>query len=382
MRLARFVYVFLMLLLFPTLLFGAITAVYTPEPYLVLQAKPGPFTSDMTFGAKLGTLIVTTTDGDKIYAPTWGSTDEVSNDVILSGLMRSYLGGPFKEDTHKFHIMSVAYPEGYPGTPTIRVVQSPHSPIVSWFPNTVNANPFRVELYLMSTNSTNQHTIPVWRPASYFHLNTAYTLPATFNPIFSFISANDPWMNVGWMMDNGEPDPSHGSYVSVNGVAGPNSTPIVDPTAYTDPDNPGQPGMTYGDPPQMVSYSVSLTNQSISFNLADAIGTNRKDVNTMTIIVANGKVGTNYSQQVIFTDTSGFSNFRLLPEQGGSASIPFNLFFGGTQVPKGTPFLWNTLQNGSNNIKTIQIGGIDQNAIDSLASGTYSATISVEIQNP
>ena len=92
MRLARLVCVFLMLLFIPTILFGAITSVYTPEPYLVLQAKPGPFTSNTTFGAKLGTLIVTTTDGDKIYAPTWGSTDEVSNDVILSGLMRSYLG--------------------------------------------------------------------------------------------------------------------------------------------------------------------------------------------------------------------------------------------------------------------------------------------------
>jgi hypothetical protein len=132
----------------------------------------------------------------------------------------------------------------------------------------------------------------------------------------------------------------------------------------------------------MVSFSVSLTNQSISFDLADAIGTNRKDVNTMTIIVANGKVGTNYSQQVIFTDTSGSTDFRLLPEQSGPASISFNLYFGGTQVTKGTPILWNTLQNGSNNIKTIQIGGIDQNAIDSLASGTYSDTISVEIQNP
>jgi len=86
MSFARYTVVLLMLLLVPALLFGAITAVYTPEPYLVLQAKPGPFTSDTTFGAKLGTLIVTTTDGDKIYAPTWGSTDEVEYDAILRAL--------------------------------------------------------------------------------------------------------------------------------------------------------------------------------------------------------------------------------------------------------------------------------------------------------
>ena len=382
----RYTVVLLMLLLVPALLFGAITAVYTPEPYLVLQAKPGPFTSDTTFGAKLGTLIVTTTDGDKIYAPTWGSTDEVEYSAILRGPMRSYPGGPFEENaTHTFHIMSVAYPYGYPGTPVIRVVQSPHSPIVSWFANTVDANPFRVELYLMSTNSTYQHTTTYWRPASYFQLNAVYTLPITFNPVFSFVSANDYWMNVGWMMNNGEPNPSHGSYVSVNGVAGADSTPIVQSSAYTDPDNPGQPGMTYGDPPQMVSYSVFLTNQSTEFNLADAIGSKRKDVNTMSITVSNGTAGANYTQKVIFTDLTPVSTsaeFRMLPEESGPNPIPFKLYFDSTEVVKGEAITWNNLQNGSNNTKTIRIGGINQNTIDSLASGTYTDTISVEIQNP
>jgi len=52
------------------------------------------------------------------------------------------------------------------------------------------------------------------------------------------------------------------------------------------------------------------------------------------------------------------------------------------EVEKGAIITWSNLQDGSDNTKTIRIGGIDQNIIDSLASGTYSDTINVEIRNP
>ncbi len=105
----------------------------------------------------------------------------------------------------------------------------------------------------------------------------------------------------------------------------------------------------------------------------------------MSITVSNGKVGTSYSQKVIFTDLTPVSTsaeFRMLPEESGPNPIPFKLYFDSTEVVKGEAITWNNLQNGSNNTKTIRIGGINQNTIDSLASGTYSDTISVEIQNP
>ena len=383
MRLARLVCVILMLLFIPTILFGAITAVYTPEPYIVLQVQPGPYTSDTVLGAKLGTLIATTTDGDKIHSPVWGTINEVWGGVTLTGPMSLVPNGPFIDNsTDIFYIMSVAYPEGYPGTPTIRRLQGTYEPIIQMSSYTVNVNPFRVELWLVNTHQTKPDATVVLRPASCFQLNAVYTLPADFNPIFSFITANDASTNVGTMMNvSGTPN-SRGSYVSVNGQSGPNSTPIVDPTSYTDPNNPGSPGITYGDPPQMVSYSVSLINQSISFNLTDAIGAKRKDVNTMMITVSNGKSGVNYTQEVIFRDSSTSNDFRLLPEVSGPSPIAFSLFFDTTPVIKGTPVLWDTLQNGSNNTKTIRIGGIDEIAIQSLASGTYSDTISVEIRNP
>ncbi len=142
--------------------------------------------------------------------------------------------------------------------------------------------------------------------------------------------------------------------------------------------------MTYVDPSQIVSYSVFLSEQTKTFNLSEAVGTNRKDVNTMTITVSNGIAGANYSQKVIFTDLTPVSTsaeFRMLPEESGPNPIPFKLYFDSTEVVKGEAITWSSLQNGSSNAKTIRIGGIDQNVIDSLASGTYSDTINVEIQN-
>ncbi|TAH54973.1 MAG: hypothetical protein EWM48_10580, partial [Sphaerochaeta sp.] len=117
---------------------------------------------------------------------------------------------------------------------------------------------------------------------------------------------------------------------------------------------------------------------------SEAVGTNRKDVNTMTITVSNGIAGADYSQKVIFTDLTPVSTsaeFRMLPEESGPNPIPFKLYFDSTEVVKGEAITWSSLQNGSSNTKTIRIGGIDQNVIDSLASGTYSDTINVEIQN-
>ncbi len=75
MSVTRFASVLLMFLLVPALLFGAITATYTPEPYLHFEVQPGPYTSDTVLGAKLGTLEAFT-DGEEIYSPAWGSTSE------------------------------------------------------------------------------------------------------------------------------------------------------------------------------------------------------------------------------------------------------------------------------------------------------------------
>lgn len=371
-----FVFAALMLAFIPFLIFGAVTAEYTPEEQVVLQVRPGPYTSDTTLGAKLGTLIVTTTEGDKIHTPTWGTVDEVWGGVPLKGAMRAIANGPFWDDaTDTFYIMSVAYPEGYPGPPTIQRLEGTYTPIIKLSSSTVSVNPFRVELWLINTALENRNATVIFRPASYFRLNTVYTLPEDFSPMFSFISAKNPSTHTFTLMKaDGTPESAFGSYVAVNGTTGSNS---IDIASGLDPG-----GMPYIDPQQTVSFSVFLSEQSTTFDLFEAVGTNRKDVNTMTFVVSNGESGIDYSQEVIFTDTStGSDDFMLHDQEPGPALIPFSLYFGSEEVTKGEPVTWNTLQNGDNT-RTIRIGGIDEIAIQGLASGTYSDRITVEIRNP
>jgi len=386
MSVTRFASVLLMFLLVPALLFGAITATYYAEPSLYLQVQPGPYTSDTVIGAKLGYLEVTT-DGEEIYSPAWGSTSENFLSAYLHGPMRLIPGGPLGQWPYEFHIMSVAYPEGYPGPPIIITkVDYPYSPIIKNEPEQVKVSPFRVELYLVNTNSVNRNikVKPPELPASCFEPNESYTLTAfmgaRFDLHYSFVVANQKGTKVNEMMNwwDGEPN-SSGSYVSVGGNTGSNSIAV---TSGLDPGNPEVP---YGDPSTMVNFSVFLSEQSTTFDLSEAVGTNRKDVNTMTITVSNGIAGADYSQKVIFTDLTPVSTsaeFRMLPEESGPNPIPFKLYFDSMEVVKGEAITWSSLQNGSSNTKTIRIGGIDQNIIDSLASGTYSDTINVEIRNP
>ena len=380
MSLTRFAYVLLMLSSIPSLLFGAITVTYTAVP-LELKTAPGPYTSNTVIGIKLGTLRV---DGGPIYTPVWGNTTEVDSGTVK-------VKGPMSNGSNEatFYLMSVAYPNGESQSPTIKVFSGAFLSIVSLPQNwvTVSADPFIVELWLVNTADTNNTYNPSTTcSASDFQMNAAYTLDS-FRPEFSFVTANSSKTNANSMMQGqtGNANPSNGTYAIVNGNGGPDSTPIVESTAYTDPDNPNSPVMTYVDPSQIVSYSVFLSEQTKTFNLSEAVGTNRKDVNTMTITVSNGIAGADYSQKVIFTDLTPVSTsaeFRMLPEESGPNPIPFKLYFDSTEVVKGEAITWNNLQNGSSNTKTIRIGGINQNTIDSLASGTYSDTISVEIQNP
>ncbi len=362
----------------PSLLFGAITVTYTAVP-LELKTAPGPYTSDTVIGAKLGTLEVQITEGSVIHSPAWGTAGEVASGVPLTGPMKSENG--YSTSTHYFTVMSVAY---IGGVTKINRFNDTYIPI---YENKCTvSNSFSVELWLVNTdkdkpNTTVNHN---HRPASDFQAGSVYTLPSDFAPYFSFISAKEGNTNVNAMINNDGTPNSSGSYVSVNGVeGGADNTPIIESSGYSDPDNPGEP-VTYGDPTQIVSYSVFLSEQTKTFNLSEAVGTNRKDVNTMTITVSNGIAGADYSQKVIFTDLTPVSTsaeFRMLPEESGPNPIPFKLYFDSTEVVKGEAITWSSLQNGSSNTKTIRIGGIDQNVIDSLASGTYSDTINVEIQN-
>nr|WP_321263487.1 hypothetical protein [uncultured Sphaerochaeta sp.] len=291
--------------------------------------------------------------------------------------------GPFELAKNDFYILSVAYPNGFGSEPVLQVLYDNLRPIISWSSNTLYANPFYVELYLVNTNSTNRNAQSGWRPASYFKLDSPFTLPVGFNPRFSVAVADSPNTNIGaYTTGSGSVKESQGSYVTTDGSSGLDNTPILDPGSYTNPDDPDTPGFYYGEVPVTESFFINFLLPESNFELSDAYGINKVTINEARIEVMNGVQGTNYSQQFTFTDQSLDSSFQLFPSIGSGAPINFNLYLENQQIEKGTAYTWSGLQPDVLNIRNIRIGGISETEVMNKVSGIYTATIIVTITNP
>jgi hypothetical protein len=363
-------------------LFAEVTATYLRESAITLDISPGPFTHPTVLGAKLGTFVITSTNGE-IYSPSLVNIGEASGQIPLTGLMKNWADGPFVLNTNDFYIISVAYPNGLGSEPVLQVLYNNVIPIISWNSNTVYANPFYVELYLVNTNSTNRNAQSGWRPASYFKLDSPYSLPVGFNPRFSVAVADSPNTNVGtYTTGSGSVKESQGSYVTTDGSSGPDNTQILDPGSYTNPDDPDTPGFYYGEVPVTESFFIDFLIPESNFELSDAYGSNRVTINEARIEVMNGTQGTNYTQLFTFTDQSQASSFQLFPSAGSGSPIDFNLYLENDLIEKGTAYTWSGLQPGILNTRNIRIGGISETEVMNRVSGTYTDTITVTITNP
>ncbi len=382
-----FLLIALILVALPCGVWGTVTAVYTPESQIVFQIAPGPFTHNTVLGAKLGTFVITSTTG-VIYNPALIHIAEASDAIPVTGLMKDSISqyDPFYMTSCNFYIICVSYPNGLGAEPVLRVLYNDVIPIID-NTYTVYQTTFQVELYLVNGNTfSNRHSASGWRPATLFKLNTPYSLPANFNPIFSVSVASTSDYNVGWYTDGNTVNTDLGEYVVTNGQQGPDSTPIIGPGAYTDPNNPGSPGFTFGDPPTQPTnptYEVFFETSQTDFTLSDAY-TGKVRINTANIKVLDGVQGQTYARDIIFTDSGTTNSFQLKPYPSGSP-INFKLYFetDTKEVNYGERIPWNGLVPFPLiNERGLWIGGISKNEVDQRLSGSYSDTIYVNIISP
>jgi len=369
----------LVLLVSMSTIMGAVSAVYTPESQIVFQITPGPFTHSSVLGAKLGTFVITSTTGE-IYSPSLVHIGDASSHIPVTGLMRNWETGDYVLDSNAFQIICVSYPNGLGAEPVLRVLWNDVEPIVD-NQCTIYQTTFHVELYLVNTLNTNRHAESGYRPASFFKPNSPYSLPSNFNPVFSLGVAESPNINVGWYTSGStiDPDAGLGEYVVTNGQQGPESTPIIGPGAYTDPNNPGSPGFNYGDPPQVLNFLFSFLYNTVNFDLSDAyVGKPNLYLNTAQMDVQNGVAGTTYKQKITFTDIWGGPTFQLKPD-ADSDGIDFSLVFGSKPVDYGVADNWENMVPGPNNTKDLYIRGIDSSQVNQCVSGEYCDTIIVNI---
>lgn len=370
-------------------------ASYVPESPLYFELAPGIFSDLSVIGTKLGTFIITS-DGP-FYNPSFLNTSEVGNGITMTGLYKDWEGGAYTTRTYlPFKVLSVSYPSGYGGSPVIETLYGDKWPMIEqnnqWNGVTISTNPFYVEIYLVNTNSDKGRRYDASLPANlgtdgrFFKIDTPYTINGSFNPYFSIGVAVSPEIGVGTYANGANStitDPSEGAYVSVEGISGPDSTPILNPNAFTVPGDPGTPGFYYGDEPVLPTFNFNFHTQQASFLLESAIGSQRTVVNQVKIEVLNGVSGTYYAQVLTFNDNSpAYPEFLLLPLDGQGLPISYQLFLDAQPITKGTPYTWENLTTYGCNTKDLIIGEISQTEVDSRASGTYRGTITVTITTP
>lgn len=246
-----------------------------------------------------------------------------------------------------------------------------------------------MDLYLINKNpdsTTNPGSVVATNPPAYYiEPASAITFVSPFNPTFSVgVGSSDEKGVYDYAQGPAgglTPGTSNGSYVAIDGVEGPDSTTLIDPGGFTSNEaGSSDNGYWFGtEAPQNLNFLFSFLENTASFTLSDAYGTNSKvTINTAQMQVQNGVTGTTYTQKLTFTDSTNDAAFQLSPTSGSGSPIDFKLYFGNEEIEKGKSKNWTGLVNGMNT-KILQVGGINATLAEQRVSGAYSDTITVNI---
>lgn len=129
-----------------------------------------------------------------------------------------------------------------------------------------------------------------------------------------------------------------------------------------------------------VSLKIEQTPSQASINLVNASGSSKATVGSARLTLTGYNSSSPQGVTLTFADGNGSTNssFRLKHSEL-NYYIPFFLYLGGAPVDRGVPITWPNLSFGSNNLKDLQVGGIDYQSAVSAMGGSYSDTITVTI---
>lgn len=330
-----------------TPLSGAVEATYQARPVLnfqkfddIYQQRYGG-TGGNPFSGKLATHIGTftvNTGGATVRNFALNSTHD--NNFSFTGPRTTGAG------TFGFHAASVVkYGNGLWGTALYYPPKHPIQPTNHAMNGTVV-----IDFYLVS-----------WEDASFFVEDGAYTHESGKMPPFSVTfstTAKDFWSAAF--------DP-----MSVNGGTPGQTLPYL----YTGTEEFPDEEISYGDPPDLVSYSFTITGQR-PIKLADAFGNKRAEVATANLSLTNADASKSYGVEITFTNAVNTNPFQMVNDD--LAAIPYKLYFNDQIITPGAANDWDGLTNGIHS-QPIEVTRIDQNMAQLLPTGTYKDTIYVTI---
>lgn len=345
----------LSLFLSPTA-FGAITATYSPASNIVLKKGNEISTANTPLGTfssnnmviYLGTITITKGAGDKYYRPLLENYFTVEH---------VYIYGPHVGWQQNYSEFQVHAKNSMQSTPNKIWLSDQNTPLYGWNNTEITANPFVVDLFLVSLAD-----------ASKFYENETYNLlPGTlgsFNIKVSITTNNvEQYIPI-----NNQSIPSGG---------GPPDDPVSIPEGGSGAPFPDIP---VGDIPQPLMFQINIIENS-PFLLNQAYGSTGVKVATTEVIVVNGEAGQTYGVQVKFTNPQNATTFSLRPkDKPNGYAIPYRLKFGSiNNVVGNSLYDWNNLSPTSINSREIKIYDVSETAVSNAPSGVFEDTILVEI---
>ena len=349
---------FLLLLLLVTIapLGAAITATYTPDPYLYFTTGSFPFaTSD--FVAHLGTLTFYIPD-NQLFSPSLVDMT-ATNNFSFTGPVTEYndwqTGLPvYTTQTKTGRICAVTTVKG---KTTYKEIwgQAGTQPLTDTNGN-INTSVFVAEIYLVG-----------YQTASHFKPGALYSITGgtfgSFNVAVA-LNGNGIYDSKEYISVNGQAIPSNGSQPAPMPLISNDAVPLP----YVDPDHPYT----------TVEYLFSIIEES-SFSVENAIGTASTLAAKAQLMLSNTDAGTTYGVDIKFEDGNSDETFSLgLDGSKSIYTIGYTLRFLSQNVVGGVPLSWDGLQEGINQ-QNIMVTGI--NAIEAALapSGNYSDTITVSV---
>lgn len=340
------------LLLFPHLLFAAITASYVPNHPLYLQpfnelrttlygGGQNPYQNKMAI--YLGRFTIDT-GNERIR--NIRLTSPIDNNIFFKGpKLNNTLDQEFG-----FGAKAILHNNGqYKDASNLwEGLNNPIHPI-----NTYMQGIITIDFFLISDENAN-FFIP---QGTYYHVRG---LIGTFS--LGYSTTDDRYWDANF-----------------NPFVGEDNKPLPDLPFLGSGGNFPDEDIDYDDPPE-ITYNLTIQEQSDGFTLSDAIGTQNK------ALVAQAQLTVNHMPQnstssvdLAFTSANHSSQFLLSQNlNGDSHTIPYSLIFDTTPVNYGEGVRWGSLHTGLRT-KNIYVTNIPAAAAETALSGTYQDTIYVTI---
>ena len=128
----------------------------------------------------------------------------------------------------------------------------------------------------------------------------------------------------------------------------------------------------------LINAELSITNVLTGCSLSEITGPDKTKIADLGVKISGSK--NNFDLSIVFDDAGASNQFTLRHNTISNVSIPFKIYLGNDEITKGVEYLgWTDVKKNKLETREIRVSGITAAMAESLPSGEYKDTISIEV---